>query len=425
MPRRVVITGMGFVTPVGIGKERFWDAISHGRGAGGPITRFDPAGLNSRIAAEIPDFDPCAAGLSEEQIARSDRATQLALAASYEALADSGLRLETIDRAGLGVCVSSAIGAIGSLDLLWRQVMHLDSETRVEGDVEAVDSIWYTRGTINRPSIVVAQVLGAHNMCSSITAACATGLEAAGLAWRAIRNGEADLMFAGGSDAAINYTNMAGFCAMGALTKRNDDPSHASRPFDADRDGFLMSEGSAVLVLEELEHARARKAHIYAEIVGYGSTANAYHIAALPEDGESLARALHRSMRHGGLKPEQIGYINAHGSSTGMNDMFETAAYKQAFGEQAYKIPISSTKSMTGHSQGGISVVELGVCVLAIERDLLPPTINYEYPDPACDLDYIPNVAREAHINAALTDTIGFGGLQSAMAVVRPGWSPS
>ena len=262
-------------------------------------------------------------------------------------------------------------------------------------------------------------------MCSAIAAACASGSEAVGLAWRAIRNGRADIIFAGGSDAAINPISMAGFCAMGALTRRNDEPQRASRPFDADRDGFLISEGAGTLVLEELEHALARGAHIYAEVVGYAATANAYHMAALPKEGESLARALLKSMAHGGITPDDLGYINAHGTGTGQNDAYETMAYKEAFGDRAYQIPVSSTKSMTGHSQGGISAVELAICALAIERDILPPTINYETPDPACDLDYIPNVAREAHINAALSDANGFGGLQSSVVVGRYGWQPS
>ncbi len=425
MPRRVVLTGMGIVTPVGIGKEPFWAAMSEGRGAGGPVTAFDASAFNSRIAAEVSDFDPRAAGLSAEQIERTDRSTQFALACAYQALADSGLDLQRVDSRALGVCISTAIGAIGAVEQIWKQVMHLDRATVVEGAMPVVDPIWYTRSMINRSSIEVALALGAHNMCSAIAAACASGSEAVGLAWRAIRNGEADVIFAGGADAAINPITMAGFCAMGALTRRNDEPRRASRPFDADRDGFLISEGAGVLVVEELEHARARGARIYAEVVGYASTANAYHMAALPKEGDALARALLRSMAHGGLRPEHIGYVNAHGTGTGQNDAYETLAFKEAFGERAYAIPVSSTKSMTGHSQGGISAVELGICALAIERELLPPTINYENPDPACDLDYIPNTAREAHINAALSDANGFGGLQSSVVVARYGWQPS
>jgi 3-oxoacyl-[acyl-carrier-protein] synthase II len=278
---------------------------------------------------------------------------------------------------------------------------------------------------INRASIEVGMAMGAHNMCAAVAAACASGSEAIGLSWRAIREGTADIMLAGGTDAAINPITMAGFCAMGALSRRNDDPTRASRPFDADRDGFLISEGAGVMVLEELSHARARGAHIYAEVVGYAMTSNAYHMAALPKEGESLARALLRSMERGGIRPEHLGYINAHGTSTGQNDAYETQAYKEAFAERAYQIPVSSTKSMTGHSQGGISAIEIMLCALTIERGLLPPTINYENPDPACDLDYIPNVAREAHINAALSDANGFGGLQSSVVVVRYGWQPT
>lgn len=425
MPRRVVITGMGIITPVGIGKEPFWDSMIHGRGAGGPVTYFDVSAFPSRIAAQIDTFDPKAAGLSDEQIERTDRANQFALATAYEALADSGLDLEKVDRRGLGVCISTAIGGIGSFEQIWREVMGRIAAAPQTGKIDPIDPIWYSRSMINRSSIEVGIALGAHNMCSAIAAACASGSEAVGLGWRAIRNGQADIIFAGGADAAINPITMAGFCAMGALTRRNDEPRRASRPFDADRDGFLISEGAGTLVLEELEHARARGAHIYAEVVGYAATANAYHMAALPKEGDSLARALNKSMAHGGIKPEHLGYVNAHGTGTGQNDAYETMAYKDAFGERAYQIPVSSTKSMTGHSQGGISAVELAICALAIERDILPPTINYETPDPACDLDYIPNTAREAHINAALSDANGFGGLQSSVVVARYGWQPS
>ena len=423
MARRVVITGIGVVASVGIGKDAFWDSLSHGRGAGGPITQFDASAFNSRIAAEVADFDPRAAGLSAAQIERTDRSTQFALAATYEALRDSGLDLDKIDRASLGACVGTGIGSIGSAyDFRLAVVVTEDAAQRAAG---IADPLWYTRCMINRSSIEVALAIGAHNMCSAVAAACASGSEAIGLAWRAIRNGSADILFTGGADAAINPVPMSGFCAMGALSRRNDDPRRASRPFDADRDGFLMAEGGAILVLEELEHALARKAHIYAEVVGFAATANAYHIAALPKEGDAMARALLRSMEFGGIKPEHIGYVNAHGTGTGQNDVFETSAYKLAFGTQAYHIPISSTKSMTGHAIGGISTIELAACALAIERDLLPPTINYEFPDPACDLDYIPNTARKAHINVALSNANGFGGLQSSVVIARYGWQPS
>lgn len=420
MPRRVVITGMGIVTPIGIGREAFWDALSHGRGASGPITHFDASAFPSRIAAEILDFDPRACGLSDEQIERTDRSTQFGLAATHEALRDSGLDLAREDPESVGVCISTAIGGIGSFEKVWRRI-----SVPTNGQLPVMEKEAYSRTMINRSSIEVAQTLGARNACSTIAAACASGSEAVGLSWRAIRTGRADIMFVGGADAAINPITVAGFCAMGALTRRNDDPARASRPFDADRDGFLISEGAGVLVLEEEEHARSRGAHIYAEVIGYATTCNAYHMAALPKEGDSLAAALLASMQRGGVKPEHLGYISAHGTGTGQNDAHETQAYKAAFGDHAYRIPVSSTKSMTGHSQGGISAVEIMACALAIERDLLPPTINLESPDPECDLDYIPNVAREAHINTALSDAIGFGGLQSSVVVARHGWQPS
>ena len=421
MPRRVAITGMGVVSPNGIGLERFWDAISHGRGAAGPVTQFDASDFPSRIAAEVPDFDPGAAGLSEEQIERTDRSAQFALACAYEALEDSGLDLKQVDPRALGVTVSTSVAGVNSVEPVLREILATGNGRQV---ADSFGWEWYTRTMINRAAIEVAQAFGAHNMCSSIAAACATGNESVGLAWRAIRNGEADVIVAGGTDAIINPIVMAGFCAMGALTRRNDDPLRASRPFDADRDGFLIGEGAGVMILEELEHARARKAHIYAEVIGYAATANAYHMVALPKEGTTLARALLRSMAHAGVKPEHLGYINAHGTSTGQNDVYETTAYKEAFGEQAYQIPISSTKSMTGHSEGGANAFELMLCALAIERGLLPPTINYEHPDPACDLDYIPNVAREARIAVALSDANGFGGLQSSVVLARHGWQP-
>jgi 3-oxoacyl-[acyl-carrier-protein] synthase II len=413
---------MGMVTPIGIGKEAFWDSLAHGRGAGGPITHFDASAYSSKIAAEVTGFDPKAEGLNEGQIARGDLATQFAIAATYGALRDSGLDLDKVNRRRLGVCVGTGIGAIGTAYDFWYDVMVAEDDERYFAGIK--DPSWYTRCMINRAALEVGLAIGAHSACATIAAACASGSEAAGRAWRAIRNGEADVIFTGGADAAINPISFAGFCAMGATSKRNDEPRKASRPFDAERDGFLMAEGGGMLVLEELEHALARGAHIYAEVVGFAATANAYHIAALPKEGEAMARALLQCIAHGGIKPEHIGYINAHGTGTGQNDIFETAAYKEAFGDLAYKIPISSTKSMTGHAIGGISTVELAACALAFEHDLLPPTINYEHPDPECDLDYIPNVAREAHINVALSNANGFGGLQSAMVITRYGWQP-
>jgi beta-ketoacyl-acyl-carrier-protein synthase II len=422
MPRRAVITGMGIIAPNGIGKEVFWDAITRGRGAGGPITRFDASAFPSRIAAEVHDFDARTAGLDDEQIKRSDRSTHFALGCAYEAIEDSGLDLRREDPGRIGVCIGTAGGGVTSYESIYMRNHPAPDRAVVPVDLAIED---YSRTMINRSSIEVAHALGAHNMCSSMTATCQSGSEAVGLSWRAIRHGEAEIMCTGGADACISPILVGAYGAMGALTRRNDEPRRASRPFDADRDGFLIAEGAGVMVLEELEHARSRGAHIYAEIVGFAATSNAYHMAAMPKEPEPLARALRKSMQQSGLRPEHIGYVNAHGTGTGQNDVFETLAFKEAFGAHAYRIPISSTKSMTGHGQGAISAVEIMVCALAIERDLLPPTINYEHPDPECDLDYIPNVAREAHINAALCDANGFGGIHSSVALNRFQWQPS
>ncbi|HEU5270255.1 MAG TPA: beta-ketoacyl-[acyl-carrier-protein] synthase family protein [Jatrophihabitans sp.] len=414
MSRRVVITGIGVVAPGAIGAKEFWGLLSEGRTATRGITFFDPTPFRSRVAAEI-DFDPAANGLSRHEIRRMDRAGQLAVVASREAIADSGLDLGSLDPGRLGVTVGTAVGATMSLEQEYRAVSD-------DGRLYLVDQGYAIPHLYNHlvPSSFareLAWLCGAEGPVSVVSTGCTSGLDSVGHAVELIRDGSADVMIAGATDAPISPTTVRCFDAIKATTPRNDDPEHASRPFDRDRTGFVLGEGAAIFVLEELERARSRQAEIYAEIAGFASRCNAFHMTGLRADGAEMGEAITVALNEARMNPEQIDYINAHGSGTKQNDRHETAAFKLSLGEYAYRVPVSSIKSMIGHSLGAIGSLEIAASVLAIRSNVVPPTANLENPDPECDLDYVPRVAREWRTDAVLSVGSGFGGFQSAMVL--------
>lgn len=410
MKRRVVITGLGVVSPCGNGKEAFWQGITSGRSAVGPITRFDPTDFPTRIAAEVKDFDP-ADYMDKKEAKRMDRFAQYAVAAARMAEKDACLALEKEDPTRVGVWIGSGIGGIETFE-----EQHKVFLTKGPGRV----SPFFVPMLIgNMAAGQVSIALGAKGPCGGVVTACATGTNAVGDGFNLVRYGEADVVFAGGSEAPITPMALAGFASAKAMSTLNDQPEKASRPFDANRDGFVIGEGAGVLVLEELEHALRRGAHIYGEVVGYGSTGDAFHIVQPAPAGEGGARAMARALADGGILPEEVGYINAHGTSTPFNDKFETQAIKTVFGDHAYRLAVSSTKSTTGHLMGAAGAVELIAVALTLEKQVIPPTINYETPDPECDLDYVPNVPRSGTIEVALSNSLGFGGHNATVAVRR------
>ena len=413
--RRVVVTGLGALTPLGNTAEEFWAGLVQGRSGIGPITKFDAHAKDAhgayryptRIAGEIRNFDPLNF-VDKKEARRLDPYLQYAVASSVMAVQDAGFDLAKIDGARFGVIVGSGIGGITTL---------LDGEHILqEKGPERVSPFLIPMLIVNMASGLISMRFGAKGPNTSVVTACATGNHAIGDAFKVIERGDADLMIAGGAEAIIVPLTMAGFCAMKAMTNRNDDPPRASRPFEADRDGFVPSEGAGIVVLEALEHARRRDARIYAEIVGYGASADAHHMTAPDPDGDGALRAMAGAMRDAGLEPTAIGYINAHGTSTPYNDKFETIAIKRLFGEHAGRLAVSSTKSMTGHLLGAAGGVEAIATALALHHGIMPPTINYEKPDPECDLDYIPNQARKQDVDFALSNAFGFGGTNATLA---------
>lgn len=415
--RRSAVTGVGVVAPGGVTRDAFWEAVTSGRTATRAISFFDPSGFRSQIAAEC-DFDPQAAGLDDQEIRRMDRYVQFAIAAAIEAVRDSGLDLDAVDKERFGVTLGSAVGGTMVLEEDYVAVSNRGQEWLV--DPEYASPFLY-HGLI--PSTLASEAaikFGAHGPAIVVSTGCTSGIDAIGYGHHLIQDDEADIVITGAAESGISPISMACFDPIKATSRRNDDPAHASRPFDRDRDGFVMGEGGAVLVLEELESALARGAHVYCEVAGFASRGNAFHMTGLRPDGLEMADAIMDALRQGGLQPDDIDYINAHGSGTKQNDRHETAAYKRALGDHAYKVPISSIKSMVGHSLGGIGAIEMAACALAIETGVVPPTANWENPDPECDLDYTPNVARRCEIDAALSTGSGFGGFQSAMIFARP-----
>ncbi|MFC3350065.1 beta-ketoacyl-[acyl-carrier-protein] synthase family protein [Streptomyces echinoruber] len=415
--RRVAITGLGVVAPGGIGVKAYWEMLTAGRSATRTITHFDASPFRSRVAAEC-DFDPEAAGLSPQEIRRMDRAAQFAVVSAREALADSGIEADTYAPARIGVALGNAVGCTTSLEREYVVVSDGGRKWTVDHEY-AVPELY--RHFV--PSSMVAELAwtaGAEGPAAMVSTGCTSGLDALGHAAELIREGSADLVVAGATEAPISPITSACFDAIHATTPRNDDPEHACRPFDRTRNGLVLGEGAATLVLEDLEHARRRGAHVYAEIAGFASRCNAHHMTGLKPDGREMAEAIDVALAQARIDPSEVDYVNAHGSSTKMNDRHETAAFKRSLGHHAYRTPVSSIKSMIGHSLGAIGGLEAAACALAIEHGVLPPTANLTEPDPECDLDYIPLHAREQRTDVVLSVGSGFGGFQTALVLARP-----
>lgn len=408
--RRVVITGIGLVSPLGIGVEKNREAVFQGKSGIGHITRFDASKYSSKIGGEVKGFDP-SAFIDKKELRKMDLFIQYALAAAELAVQDSGIDPGALEGERCGVYVGSGIGGIGSIEDTHK--------TLLERGPDRVSPFFLVSAIINEASGQISIRYRARGPNSATATACTTSTHAVGDSFRIIARGDADIMLSGGAEAPITPLGLAGFCAMRALSVRNDQPEKASRPFDAERDGFVMGEGAGVLVLEELGAALKRGARIYAEIVGYGMSADAYHVTAPALDGEGAIQVMDRALKDAGLDPKEVGYINAHGTSTPYNDKIETLAVKKVFGAHAYKLGISSTKSMTGHLLGAAGALEVGYSALCLKNQLMPPTINYEHPDPECDLDYVPNKARPAEVRYALSNSFGFGGTNGALLLKR------
>ncbi|WP_280409866.1 beta-ketoacyl-[acyl-carrier-protein] synthase family protein [Nocardia brasiliensis] len=414
--RRVVVTGMEVLAPGGVGRDAFWELLSAGRTATRGITFFDPAPFRSKIAAEV-DFDPEACGLSPQEVRRMDRAAQFVAVAARNAVADSGIDIEAYDPYRVGVTIGTAVGAATSLDWEYRVVSDAGRLHLVDHEY-AVPHL-YSCLVPSSFAAEVAELVGARGATTVISTGCTSGIDSVGYAVELIREGTADVMVAGATDAPISPITVASFDAIKATSPRNDEPGTASRPFDGTRNGFVLGEGAAVFVLEELESAKRRGARIYAEIAGYATRSNAYHMTGLRPDGIEMAEAIRVALHEAEMNPDEIDYINAHGSGTKQNDRHETAAFKRSLGQRAYEIPVSSIKSMVGHSLGAIGSIEIAASILAMTHNTVPPTANLHTPDPECDLDYVPLTAREHVTDAVLTVGSGFGGFQSAMVLAR------
>ncbi|NYH55651.1 act minimal PKS ketosynthase (KS/KS alpha) [Nocardiopsis arvandica] len=417
MNRRVVITGIGVVAPGGRNTKEYWDLLTAGRTATRAVSRFDATPFRSRIAAEC-DFEPAMEGLTARQERRMDRATQFAVVATRQALSDSGFESPSHRPHRTGVTIGTAVGATMSLDTEYSVVS--DGGTKWLVDHEYAVPNLYDHFVPSSFAAEVAWEAGAQGPASVVSTGCTSGLDAVGHAVELIREGSADSMVAGATDAPISPITLACFDAIRATSPRNDDPEHASRPFDRTRNGFVLGEGAAIFVLEELEAARRRGAHVYAEIAGFATRSNAYHMTGLRSDGTEMAEAIRVALDRARLDRTAVDYVNAHGSGTRQNDRHETAAFKSALGEHAYRVPVSSLKSMIGHSLGAIGSLEIAASALAIENGVVPPTANLHEPDPECDLDYTPITAREAAVDTVLTVGSGFGGFQSAMLLTNP-----
>ena len=405
-PRRVAVTGVGLISPLGIGNEENWRAIVAGRSGVGPITRFDASAFSCRIAGEVKGFDP-SLYVEKKEIKKMDTFIHYAMAAAQFAMEDSGLPVRDDNRERIAVVIGSGIGGLPIIEET--QKRYLQSGPRV------ISPFFITALIANEAAGNVSIRYGLKGPNLSTVTACTTGAHAVGEAYRMIQYGDADAAIAGGTESVITPLAVGGFAVMRALSTRNDEPERASRPWDLDRDGFVMGEGAGLVILEEMEAAKKRGARIYAELVGYGLSGDAYHIAAPSEDGDGPARVMKNALADAEISPDRVGYINAHGTSTPMGDKVETIAIKMVFGEHAYKVAVSSTKSSTGHLLGAAGGLETGICALVLHHGVLPPTINYETPDPECDLDYVPNVAREQRVEFALSNSFGFGGTNGCL----------
>ncbi|NLE65643.1 MAG: beta-ketoacyl-ACP synthase II [Elusimicrobia bacterium] len=408
--RRVVVTGIGVLSPVGNGVENFWKALVAGESGIGPITKFDPSSFDSKIAGELKGYS------AEEHFGIKDARKisgfiQYAVVAAREAIRNANFKMEEVDPHRVGVVVGSGIGCIKSAEEEYQKFL--------DKGPGRISPFFIPKMIINEAAGQVSIETGAKGPATCSVTACATGTTCIGDAFKMIQYGEIDAAFAGGTEAAVSVLGIGGFCALKALSTRNEDPKAASRPFDKDRDGFVMSEGACVVLLEELEYAKKRGARILAEVVGFGQTGDAYHSTAPEDSGDGAARAMVQAVQWGGNKLTDVDYINAHGTSTALNDKIETRAIRTAFGDHARKLAVSSTKSMTGHMLGAAGAVEFAACVLAIRDQVIPPTINYTTPDPNCDLDYVPNQARKTRVNLAISNSLGFGGHNGTLAVKK------
>ncbi len=410
MKKRIVITGIGLVTPYGVGKNVFWEGLTSGRSAIGYLSNIDTTDLPVKIGGEVKDFEP-EKYLGKKEARKMDRFTQFAVVAGMEAIDDARIDLEKIDKERVGVIIGSGIGGI--------HILEQQHSLLLEKGPGRISPFFIPMLISNMASAYISIMFGFKGITFSVNTACATGATAIGEAVKAIQMGECDIVITGGTDAAITPLSVAGFANMKALSTRNDAPEKASRPFDAERDGFVISEGAGILVLETLESAKSRGASIYAEVAGVGSTSDAYHLTAPEPEGRLQARAMELALIYGDIKKEEVDYINAHGTSTPLNDTVETKAIKTLFGDLSYKIPISSNKSMIGHTLGAAGSIELIATALTIKEGVIPPTINYEYPDPECDLDYVPNVKREKEVKVALSNSFGFGGHNVSIALKK------
>lgn len=408
MSKRVVITGLAAISPVGIGVDKFWDSLINGRTGIGPLTRFPTDQYPTKIAGEVKDFDP-SLYMDKKEAKRMDRFTQFAVAGAKMAALDAKLDLDQLEKDRVGVVLGSGIGGI--------ETMEESCRVLTEKGPGRVSPFFVPMMIGNMAAGQVAIALGVTGPNITVVTACASGTNAIGDAFKLIQRGAAEVVISGGTEASITPLALAGFCAMRALSTNNEEPEKASRPFDAQRDGFVMGEGAGIVILESLEHAQKRGARIYAEVLGYGATADAHHITAPAPGGVGAARSMQEAINDAGLKPEDIDYINAHGTSTDMNDKYETMAIKAVFGEYASKVAISSTKSMTGHLLGAAGGIEVVAMTLAVVNDLVPPTINLEHPDPECDLDYVPNQARKMQVDYALSNSLGFGGHNATILI--------
>ena len=410
MRPRVVVTGIGLVSGLGNSTEETWRGLIQGRSGVDYITHFDASAFPVRFAAEVKNFDPLRY-IEKKEVKKMDSFIHYAIAASQQAVDDSGLQITPSNAERVGVYIASGIGGFS--------IIEREHQKYLEGGPGRVSPFFIPATIVNLAAGQVSIRFGAKGPNSAACTACSAGAHAIGDSFRIIERGDADVMICGGTEAAITPMGVAGFAAMRALSTRNEEPQRASRPFDRDRDGFVLGEGAGVLILERLEHALSRGARIYAEIVGYGMTGDAFHITQPPDDANGAVRVMRTALRDAGVRPDDVDYINAHGTSTYYNDKLETFAIKQVFGEHAYKLAVSSTKSMTGHLLGAAGGLEAGISVLTLYHQIIPPTINYENPDPECDLDYVPNQARRARVRYALSNSFGFGGTNAALLFKR------
>jgi 3-oxoacyl-[acyl-carrier-protein] synthase II len=407
--RRVVITGLGVISPVGNDLPSFWESIKAGRSGISRFEAFDSAEFDCKIAGEVRGYDPVKFYTTPKDVRRTDRYTQFAVGAAKMALDDSGLDLAATDLDRAGVMIGSGVGGLATMETQVSQMLNKGPSRTSPFMIPMMIS--------NMASGFISMEHGLRGPNMAIVTACATANHCMGEAWRIIKFGDADVMLTGGSEACVVPVGIAGFTSMRALSLRNDEPERASRPFDKDRDGFVMGEGAGVIILEEYEHAKKRGARIYCELAGYGLTADAYHMSAPMPGGEGASRCMHMAMKHAKVDPSEVDYINAHGTSTPIGDICETKAVKHAFGDHARKLAVSSTKSMTGHLLGAAGAVEMAACVMAVRDSIIPPTINLDNPDPECDLDYVPNQAREQKVKVAISNSFGFGGHNSSVLI--------